>query len=52
MNSEGTVLISDSDNKIADDGQDVRKMMASETLDSLDAMKCFAKIDGDKQLYK
>ena len=37
-------------NKIADDEQNVRKMKASETLYSLDAAKCFAEIDGDKQM--
>ena len=52
LKSEDTVSINDSDNEIADDGQDVRKVMASETLDILDVVKCFAKIHGDKQLYK
>ena len=33
--------------KIADDEQDVRKVMASEAPDSLDALKCFAEIHRD-----
>ena len=49
LQSEDTVLVNDSDDEIADDEQDVRKVAASETLDSLDAMKCFAEIHGDKQ---
>ena len=40
----------DSYDEIADDEQDVRKVTASEALDSLDAVKCFAKIHGDKQM--
>ena len=40
----------DSDDEIADDEQDVRKVTASEALDSLDAVKCFTKIHGDKQM--
>ena len=35
--------MNDSDDEIADDEQDVRKTTASETLDSLYAVKCFAK---------
>ena len=30
--------------------QDVRKMTASETIDSLDVVKCFTEIHGDKQM--
>ena len=36
--------------QIADDKQDVRKVTATEAPDSLDAVKCFAEIHGDKQL--
>ena len=43
-------LIKDSDDEIADDKQDVRKVTASEGLESLDPVKCFAKIHGDKQM--
>ena len=50
LQSEDAVLINDSGNKIADDEQDVRKMTASEALDSLDAVKCFTEIHGDKQM--
>ena len=50
MQSEDTVEINGSDDKIADNEQDVRKMTASKTLDSLDAMRCFAKSHGDKQM--
>ena len=50
MQSEDTVLISDSDDKIADDEQDVRKVAASEALDSLGDVKCYAKIHEDKQM--
>ena len=46
--TKDTILISDSDDTIADDKQDVRKVMASEVLDSLDAVNCFAVILGDK----
>lgn len=46
--TKDTILISDSDDTIADDKQDVRKVMASEVLDSLDAVNCFAVIHGDK----
>ena len=48
--SEGAVLINDSDDEIADDEQNVRKVTASETLNSLDAAKCFAEIHRDKQI--
>ena len=37
-------------NQIADDEQDVRKVTASEALDSLDAVKCFTEIHGDKKM--
>lgn len=50
MQSEDTVEINSSDDKIADNEQDVRKMTTSKTLDSLDAMRCFAKTHGDKQM--
>ena len=50
MQYEDTVLISDSDDEIADDEQDVRKVAASEAFDSLNNMKCFAEIHGDKQM--
>ena len=50
LQSNDTVLINDSDDKIADDGQDVRRIAASESLDSLDAVECFAEIQGDKQM--
>ena len=50
MQSEDTVLINDSDDEIADDKQDVRKRTESEALDSLDPLKCFAEIHGDKQM--
>ena len=42
--------MNDSNDEIADDEQDVRKTTASETLDSLYAVKCFAKIYGDKKI--
>ena len=50
MQSEDSVLINDSDDEIADDEQDVRKATASEALDSLDPVKCFAKIHRDNQI--
>ena len=50
LQSKDIVLINDSDDEIADDEQDVRKTTASETLDSVYAVKCFAKIHGDKQI--
>ena len=37
------------DDEIANDEKDVRKVTASEALDILDAVKCFAEIYGDKQ---
>ena len=46
--TRNTVLINDSDDTIADDEQDVRKMTASESLDSLNTMKYFAEIHGHK----
>ena len=49
LQSEDTVLINDSDDEIADE-QDVRKVTASEALDSLHAVKCFTEIHGDKQM--
>ena len=50
LESEDTVLISDLDDEIADDEQDVRKVTASETLDCLVAAKFFAEIHGDNQM--
>ena len=50
LQSEDTVLINGSDDAIADDDQDVRKVTAFEALDSLDAVECFAEIHGDKQM--
>ena len=50
LQSEDTVLINDSDDEIADDEQDVRKVTTSEALDSQDAVKCFTEIHGDKQM--
>ena len=50
MQSEDTVLINNSSDEIADDEQDVRKMTASETLGSLDVVKCFTEIHGDKHM--
>ena len=50
LQSEDTVLINDLEAEIADHEQDVRKMTASEALDSLNAVKCFAQIHGDKQM--
>ena len=50
MQSEDTILINDSDGEIVDDEQDIRKMMASAALDSLDAVKCFAEIQEDKHM--
>ena len=41
MQSEDTVLINDSNNEIAGDEQDVRKVTTSGDLDSLDAVKSF-----------
>ena len=45
-------LINDSGDEIADDKQDVRKVMASEALESLDAVKCFAEIQVDERNAK
>ena len=42
LQSEFTVLKNDSDDETADDEQDVRKVMASEALDGLDAVNYFA----------
>ena len=50
MQPEDTFLINDSDDEIADDKQDVRKVAASEGLESQDDVKCFTKIHGDKQM--
>ena len=47
MQSEDAVLINDSDDEIADN---VTKVTASETLDILDAVKCFTEIHGVKQM--
>ena len=52
LQSKDTVLINDLDDEIINDEQYVRKVTASEVLDSLDAVKCFAEIhrDRDKQM--
>ena len=50
MQSEEAVLINNTDDKIFDDEKDVRKLTSSKVLDSLDAAKCFAEIQGDKQM--
>ena len=50
LQSEDIVLINESDEEIADGEQDVRNVTASEALDSLDAVKCFTEIYGDKQM--
>ena len=50
MPSEDTVLLSDSDDQIADDEQDFRKVTISKAHGSLDAVKSFAEIHGDKQM--
>ena len=50
LQSEDNILIYDSDDEIPDDEQDVRKVTASEAFDSLDAVKSFAEIHGDKQM--
>ena len=47
LQSEDAVLINDSDDEIADN---VTKVTASETLDILDAVKCFTEIHGVKQM--
>ena len=47
LQSENAVLINDSDDEIADN---VTKVTASETLNSLDAAKCFTEIQWDKQM--
>ena len=47
---QDTVLISYLDDKIAKDEQDVRKVTASEALDSLDDVRCFTENHGDKQM--
>ena len=44
LQSEDTVLINDLDNEISDDEPDIRKVMASEALDRMDPVKCFAKL--------
>ena len=50
LQSEDTVLINDLEDETADHEQDVRKMTASEALGSLNAVKCFAEIHGDKHM--
>ena len=47
LQSEDAVLIYDQDDEIADN---VTKVTVSEILDSLDAVKCFTEIHGDKQM--
>ena len=44
LQSEDTVLIKNSDDEFADDEQNVKKMTASEALNSLGVVKCFAEI--------
>ena len=51
MQSEDTVLFNDSDDGITDDEKDARKATAFKALDSLDAVQCFAEIQGDKQTH-
>ena len=48
LRSEGTFLINESDDKIADDEQFARRVKAPETLASLNAAKCFAETHGEK----
>ena len=53
LQPEDTVLINGSDDEIDDDEQDsyiTRIVTESEALDSLDAVKFFAEIRGDKQI--
>ena len=50
LQSEDSVLINDLDDEVADDEQDVRKVTASEALDSRDILKLFTEIHGDKQM--
>ena len=44
LQSENTASVNNSDDKIADDKQDVRKMTASETLDSLYTVSVLLKL--------
>ena len=44
MQAEAAVLINDSGDEIPDDEQDIRKVTASEALDSLDVVKCFTEV--------
>ena len=46
MQAKDTILVNDSDDKIADDDSNVRKVTTSEVLDS----PTFAEISGDKQM--
>ena len=51
LQSEDTTLINYWDDEIADDDkEDVRKVTASEALDSVVTVNCFAEIHGDKQM--
>ena len=51
LQSEDTALINYWDDEIADDDEeDVRKVTASEALDSLVTVNCFDEIHGDKQM--
>ena len=50
LQSEDSVLINDLEDEIADHEQIVRKITASEALDSLNVVKCFDEIHGDKKM--
>ena len=51
LQSEDTALINYWDDEIADDDEeDVRKVTASEALDSLVTVNCFDEIHGDQQM--
>ena len=49
LQSADTVLINDSGDEIADDKQEVRKVTASNALESLEIVNCFTEIHGEKQ---
>ena len=50
MQSEDTFSIKESDNEIANDKLDVRKVTESEALVSVNTVKRFTKTHGDKQM--
>ena len=50
LQSEDAVLINGSDDEIFDAEKDVRKVTSFKALDCLDAVKCFAEIQVDKQM--